>query len=165
MPEFDFSKKGVQIIFWVIVIVLFIYLYLHVEPRHNACWDQDRNDCYLDCFRVDPKDGDTNADLLRRLEGYTKLDSEKNYWRRALLNGIIVAALFLMLYHKKILIPIQPFLIMVMILFIAFYFHNSYYTMHFDHRSNVFAQATINEIRYKLSLAERPTAKDFTHVY
>jgi uncharacterized membrane protein len=165
MAEFSFESKGVQIIFWVIVIIVFIYLYLHVEPRHNACWDEDRNDCFLDVFRVDPKEGDTNADLLRRLEGYTKLDTEKVFWRRSILNAIIISALLLMLYYRKLLIPIQPFLIIVLVLFILFYFHNSYYTMHFDQRSNIFAQATINEIRYRLNLATRPTAKDFTHVY
>src|SRR5579885_2954813 len=138
MAEFSFESKGIQIVFWVLVIVIFIYLYLHVEPRHNACWDQDRNDCFLDCFRVDPHDGDTNADLLRRLEGYTKLDHEKVFWRRSILNAIAVTALLLMIYYRKILIPIYQFIIIVMILFIAFYFHNSYYTMHFDHRSNIF---------------------------
>ena len=165
LREFDFNSRKVQVIFWVIVIILFIYLYLHVEPKHNACWDQDRRECFLDAFRVDPLPGDSNADLLRRLEGYTKLDAEKVIWRRSLLNAIIVGSLLLILFHKKLLIPIKQFLIIIMILFIGFYFHNSYYLMHFDHRSNIFAQATINEIKYKLGISEKPRSKDFSHVY
>ena len=164
MVKIDFKDKKVVLIFWVTIIVLFIYLYLVVEPRHNACWDLKRDECHLDKFKVDAREGDSNADLLRRLEGYTNLDQEKVFWRRYILNAIVASALLLMLYHRKILIPPQQFIIITLILFIAFYFHNSYYSMHFDLRSNIFAQATINELRYRLNIATRPTAKDFNHV-
>lgn len=164
MVDIDFDNKWVKILFWIIVVVVFFYLYLIVEPRHNACWEDKRRECHLDKFKIDPLPDDTNADLLRRFEGYTRLDEEKVFWRRSLLNAIIGSIILLVLYKRKFDIPIKSFIIAVMILFIAFYFHNSYYTMHFDLRSNIFAQSTVNELRYRLKLAERPTAIDFNHI-
>lgn len=163
MGQFSFENRAVMIIFWVVVIVIWVHVYLVVEPRHNQCWSTRRNECGVDKFKVDPHPGDSNADLLKRLEGYTNLDSEKVIWRRSLLNAILIAALLLMLYHQKVLIPIKQFFITMLIIFVAFYFHNSYYMMHFDMRSNIYTQATINEIRYRLNLAQRPEAGDFSH--
>lgn len=165
MKDFDFNSKYVKAAFWIIVIVVFVYLYLLVEPRHNRCWDEGRNDCNLDKFKIDPRDGDTNADLLQRLEGYTQLDQEKVFWRRSILNAIIASSVLLMLYHRKIPPPIAPFITLTLIIFIAFYFHNSYYMMHFDLRSNNFALKTINELRYRLGVAERPGSSEWTNMY
>lgn len=160
MGQFSFENKTIVIIFWVVVIVIWYHLYSRIEPNHNSCWTWRRNECNVEKFRVDPHSGDTNADLLRRLEGYTRLNEEVVLWRRSLLNAILIAALGLMIFHKKLLIPIKQFFIAMLIIFVAFYFHNSYYMMHFDLRSNIYTQATINEIRFRLGLAQRPTSED-----
>lgn len=160
MGQFSFENRTIVIIFWVVIIVIWYHIYSSVEPRHNQCWGPRRNECGVEKFRVDPRPGDTNADLLKRLEGYTRLNEEVVLWRRSLLNAILIAALGLMIFHRKLLIPIKQFFIAMLIIFVAFYFHNSYYMMHFDLRSNIYTQATINEIRYRLNLMQRPGSPD-----
>lgn len=158
MVNINFNNKFVVGAFWTILIVVCLYIYLIVEPRHNSCWIDRDKQCGPDKFRVAPEDGDTEADLLRRLEGHTQLDQEKVFWRRSFLFGVVAAVLVLMLYHKKVPPPTQV-IVATMIVFIALYFHNSYYAMHFDMRSHNYAKLTIDELRRRLNLL-KPLSSD-----
>lgn len=164
MVKINLENTYVQIIFWIVIIVVALYLYLVVEPRHNSCWENRAKECGPDKFKIDPEEGDTDADLLKRVEAHTQLDQEKVFWRRSLLFGLIISIVLLTLYHKKVP-PIGQVFIATLIIFIALYFHNSYYTMHFDMRSHNYAKITVDELRYRWGIAERPSVEKWTEMW
>ena len=159
MVKLDQNNILIKVIFWGIVIVIVIYLFLIVEPRHNACWTKVPGYC-TDKFNVAHKPGDSNADLLQRLEGFTELNFEKVFWRRSILNATVAAFILLAIYNRGIP-PISQMVPITLIFFLLFYFQNSYYKMHFEMRSNFFAQQTINELRYRLGIAQKPNSDDW----
>src|SRR5579885_3421323 len=141
MVDVNFTLKS---LFYLSIVGFIIWTYL-MEGQHNLCMNELRNSataCKSDSYRIDPHEGDSLADLTQRLWNYTTIDQEKVFWRRSIIFSIIVT---------------------VVILYIVFYQMNSYYAMHVDFRSNIFAQHTINKLRENLGLRESTSAKDFTY--
>lgn len=93
------------------------------------------------------------ADLLRRVLGYTELDTEQVFWRRSILFGGLTAFLVLALYHKGVP-PIGQFVLGTLIAFVGFYFNNSYYAMHHMFRSHNLAKQTTWKLAENLNLQE-----------
>lgn len=151
-------KINETVILYCALVVLFLWIW-STEADGNKCHDVRRRECGSDKYRIDPEPGDTEADLLQRLEGHARLNEEKVIWRRSILYAIVITlAIHLILFQR--LPDAWEFIVSVAILYILIYIMNQYYMMHFDYRTNNKAIRTINELRSKLGLRTRTEAHD-----
>jgi|SRR5579885_1063171 len=162
MVDVNFTLKS---LFYLSIVGFIIWTYL-MEGQHNLCMNELRNSataCKSDSYRIDPHEGDSLADLTQRLWNYTTIDQEKVFWRRSIIFSIIVTVVIFFILEQR-LPEILELIVTVLVLYIVFYQMNSYYAMHVDFRSNIFAQHTINKLRENLGLRESTSAKDFTYL-
>ncbi len=160
MTKVKFSFKA---IFYITIIIGAIFLVVVQETPHNKCWNETRNECASDVYRIDPKEGDTVPDLIQRLWNYTHIDLEKVFWRRSLLYAGVATLVIFFIMEQRVPEPIE-FIVSFLILYVLFYQMNTYYTMHYDFRSDTFARRTINVLRENLGFREATTAKDFSYI-
>jgi len=163
MVDVNFTVKA---LFYIGIVIFLIWVSL-METQHNRCMSGElrnsKSACKSDCYRIDPHEGDSLSDLTQRLWNYTNIDSEKVFWRRSITYSILATLVIFFIVEQR-LPEVLEFLISVLVLYIAFYQMNSYYTMHVDFRSSIFAQQTINKLRENLGLREPTKAKDFTYL-
>jgi hypothetical protein len=162
MVDVNFTVKA---LFYIGIVLFLIWIGL-IGSQHHLCYNELRNSktaCKSDSYRIDPHEGDSLSDLTQRLWNYTNIDSEKVFWRRSIGFSVISVLIIFFIVEQR-LPEILEFLISVLILYIFFYQMNSYYSMHVDFRSNIFAQQTINKLRENLGLREPTKAKDFTYL-
>lgn len=159
MVDIKFTYKA---LFYLGLIVVMLWILVYQEFPSGLCWNERRrgeNACHSDVYRVDPLPGDTVPDLIERLWNYTNKDTEKVFWRRSLIYAVIASLVLFFIIKHKIPDPLE-LIIAVVILYILFYQMNSYYTMHFDLRSDIHARNTLNKLKENLGLRQPTTAKD-----
>jgi len=160
MVDVIFTHKA---IFYLVLIATLLWICAYQEWPANLCWNEKRRGkhaCHSDVYRTDPLPDDTMADLIERLWNYTNKDSEKVFWRRSIIYAVIATLVLFFILQQRVPEPIE-LIVSVVILYILFYQMNSYYTMHFDFRSDVFARNTINKLKENLGMREPTSAKDF----
>ena len=150
-----FGRPAWELIAWIILVIIILWA-LKQEYRESHCYDG-----LADCGPVwawDPKPGDSMADLLRRLEfanrGETFIIS-----RRLVMIAAAGLALILMWYFdkKKRVVPniveyIVVFVLVMGVIWFAFRYHESHYLNEINRRMDL----TIQEVRYRTGVAERP---------
>lgn len=155
-------KLNETIILYAVLIVVFLWIW-STEADGNKCHDVRRRDCSSDKYRIDPQPGDTDADLLQRLEGHARLYNEKVIWRRSILYSIIIALVLWIVIGKRLPDAYQ-LIVTVAVLYIFIYIMNQYYIMHFDQRVGDKVIKTINKLRANRGLATPFTASDLNGI-
>lgn len=163
MAKFKYADVLTTKVIMYIMVAIFVVWVLWNESNHNLCWNENRDTCNSDTYKIDPKEGDTKQDLLQRLWNYTNIDTEKVFWRRSILYAIVVTIAGMLVLEQRLPSLIE-FIVGVLFFYILFYFMNSYYTMHFDLRSDNFAKHTINKLRENLGYRESTTSGSFLNM-
>ena len=146
-------------VFHIIILVLSIWIF-KVESEGNTCHNERRRVCESDKYAVDPQPGDTEADLLQRLENHARLHEEKVIWRRSILYALIGCYVFWIIIARRLPTPFET-LYTTAFLYILFYVMNAYFILHFDVRASNKAIGTINQLRSNLGLKILASNSDF----
>lgn len=150
-----FGRPAWEVIAWIILILIILWA-IKQEYRESHCYDG-----LADCgpvFAWDPEEGDTTADLIRRIE-YANRGETFIISRRIVMIASAGLALLLMWYFdkKKRLVPnivefVVAFVLVMGVVWFTFRYHESHYLHEIDRRMDKSIQA----LRYKLGLAVEP---------
>lgn len=135
-------------IFWVIIIMIAIYAF-HYEGRHNSCYVDRTRECLSPFYRNYPEIGDSDADLLQKIENGTRIPEERVRWRRTLLISFVIIFFTFVFTQRRVPRPIE-FTIGVILAFMVIYHVESFWWMHYGYRVEQNTLRSINQLRENL---------------
>jgi len=142
-----------EIVAWIILLLIVVWA-IKQEHRAATCYD-GREKCGKE-WAWDPQEGDTPADLLRRLE-FSNRAHGFIISRRLVMISAAGLALLMMWYFKKQTIPnivefVVAFILIMGVLWFSFRYHDSHYMHEITRRADL----SIQELKYQLHVANRP---------
>lgn len=153
LEKIYFGKPLWEIIAWIIFLAIILWG-VKQEAKFAKCYD-GRQDCGKE-WEWDAREGDTVADLLRRLDYSNRADSFV-ISRRITMIAAAGLALLMMWFFKKKTIPdivefIVVFVLVMGVLWFAFRYHESHYLDEITRRT----EFTIQELKYQTGVSQRP---------
>tara|TARA_R110001632_G_scaffold82498_4_gene183144 strand:- start:210 stop:713 length:504 start_codon:yes stop_codon:yes gene_type:complete len=154
LEKLYFGKELWEIIAWIIFLAIILWG-IKQEAKFAKCYDGRDQNCGKE-WEWDTRDGDSIADLVRRLEYSNRADSFV-ISRRITMIAAAGLALLMMWYFKKKTIPnivefIVVFVLVMGVLWFAFRYHESHYLDEITRRT----EFTIQELKFQTGIAERP---------
>jgi uncharacterized membrane protein YqjE len=150
-----FGRPAWEVIAWIILVIIILWA-IKQEYRESHCYDG-----VADCGAVwqwEPREGDTDIDLLKRLE-YGNRGEAFVISRRLVMITAAGLTLLVMWYFdkKKRVVPniveyLVPFALIMGVVWWAFRYHESHYLYEIARRQNL----TIQELKYRMGAAVRP---------
>ena len=149
-----FGRPCWEVIAWIIIIIIILWA-IRQEYRESHCYDG-----LADCGPVwawEPQEGDTEADLLRRLEFGNRAETFVISRRLVMITAAGLALLMMWYFDKKKIVPnvieyIVPFVLIMGVVWFAFRYHESHYLAEINRRQDL----TIQELKYRLNVSQRP---------
>ena len=148
----DRHQRVFTIIFWVIIILIALYAF-NAEMKHNSCYVDRTKDCMSPFYRNYPEPGDTNVDLLQKIENGTRIGEERTRWRKALLISFGIIFFTFILGLRRLPRPLE-FTIGVAVSFILIYNVEGYNIMHYTYRVEQNTMRSINKLRENLGIIQ-----------
>lgn len=148
----DRHQRVLTIIFWVIVVLVGLYA-ANAEMKHNSCYVDRTKECLSPFYRNYPVPGDTNVDLLQKIENGIRINEEKTRWRRTLLISYGIIFFVFVLGLRRVPRPIE-FTIGVVVSFLIIYNTEGYWYMHYGYRVEQNTLRSLNQLRANLGFLE-----------
>jgi hypothetical protein len=140
------------IVFWIIIVLIAAYAF-RAERSHSACYDSKQKECTSHFYRAAPEEGDSNIDLLQRVENGTRVAEEGVTWRRHLLISFVLSILIPIVIVRRWPSPLE-FLIEVVIIYTILTAVNNFCDMHFFMRIREDQLRSVDQLRHNLGYSD-----------
>jgi hypothetical protein len=142
-----------MVLLWLVSFFIVIWA-MFQEYKTYKCYE-GLSDCGND-WMWEPREGDTVADLVQRIDFGNKADDKIVSRRIIMITAFIAAFLMFWFFKKEALPPAIKFVVVYVILIAVVWFGFRYHESHFLYPITTRTNLSIDELRYSLGLAERP---------